>query len=715
MRGEGADGIRDDVPETPPASRPAEGDESAGAAAPAPRRRGRPPGSKTRLPGAVPVRAAGGAAARPPAPRRGAPALTAERVVAVDPPRDVRLSPDGRTIALTLEYAGTRQLCVVPLRGGWPRPITSGSRPVTDPRWSPDGRSLVFVREGAIVVADVSGGREISVVEHPAGSQSPRWSPDGRSIAFLSRRRGWAQAWIVDAPVARRGRPPAEPRPPEPRPVTPSGVDVEEIAWSPDGSRIAFSGQRSSDLLTAQIWIVDVRTGEERVVAGEGEWSAGPRWLPDGSAILCGVEVDGWLQVARVAADGSARTILTTGQVENADFGGSEGWVALASPDGSRFVHVSMHDGCVDAVVAPLDGGTPAKRPRGRPPKQPRPGRASWAGVVVNPWPGVWRPIAWLPDGSGVLAIADGDRAPKDLWLLPAPGPDGSASAERARRITVSLPATVDAGRFVDGERVRLDARDGLPLEATLYRPPDATGRRGGRRVPVVIHAHGGPNSHTVRDWQPLRQLIVGAGAALLSVDFRGSTGHGRAFRLANRDEWGHADLHDVVDAGRWASEQPWCDGRLAVFGGSYGGYLVLSALVTEPSMWKAGIDMYGDSEIAESFRHGDRPGRLDLQRQMGSPDDPGAAERFRRGSPVYRAERIEAPLLILHGRRDKRVVPLMTERMVEALEIEGKYHEVHWYDDEAHGWQRRENQRDAYDRILAFLRRHLLEEPPKS
>ncbi|MCU0504325.1 MAG: prolyl oligopeptidase family serine peptidase [Chloroflexi bacterium] len=649
----------------------------------------------------------------PPVPR-GAPALTAERLVAVDSPRDVRLSPDGRTLALTLEYAGTRQLCTIPVRGGWPRPVTSGASPIADPRWSPDGRSIAFVRDGSIVVVDVNGRREIVVAEHPAGNQAPRWSPDGRSISFLSRRRGWGQAWLVDAPVARRGRPPADPRLPQPRAITPAGVDVEEVVWSPDGSRLAVAGQRTSDLLTAQVWIVDVATGADRVVAGDGEWASGPRWLPDGGGLLCGIEVDGWLQVVRLAADGSERTVLTGGAIENADYAGSEGWVALPSPDGTAFVHVRMHDGCVDAVVAPLDGAAPAKRPRGRPPKVPRPTAAAGAGTVVSPWPGVWRPFAWLPDGSGILAIADGDRSPRDLWLLPAPAPGGPAT-ERARRITVSLPATVDADRLVDGERVRLVARDGLALEGTLYRPLGASGGRGGKRVPAVIHVHGGPNSHTLRDWQPVRQLVAAAGMAVLSLDFRGSTGYGHDFRLANRNEWGHADVHDVVDAARWAEAQPWCDGRLAVLGGSYGGYLVLGALVTEPALWKAGIDMYGDSEIAESYRHGDRPGRLDLQRQMGSPDDPDAAERFRRGSPLYGAERIEAPLLILHGRRDRRVVPLMSEKMIEALEIEGKYHEVRWYDDEAHGWQRRENQRDAAERIVAFLRRHLLEEPPKS
>ena len=122
-------------------------------------------------------------------------------------------------------------------------------------------------------------------------------------------------------------------------------------------------------------------------------------------------------------------------------------------------------------------------------------------------------------------------------------------------------------------------------------------------------------------------------------------------------------------------------------------------------------MDLYGDSDIGDSYRHGDRPGRIDLHKMMGSPDDPERAEVYRRGSPVYRAERIQAPLLILHGRKDKRVVPLMTERMVEALEIEDKVHEVKWYDDEGHGWEQRENRRDAFTRILTFLKTHLAED----
>jgi dipeptidyl aminopeptidase/acylaminoacyl peptidase len=332
------------------------------------------------------------------------------------------------------------------------------------------------------------------------------------------------------------------------------------------------------------------------------------------------------------------------------------------------------------------------------------------SGTRINPWDGVWRSVGWLGDGSWLAAVGESETAPQDLWLLPVPGvaPDDA----RPRQITDSMPAVLRAalapGRAAVGERVAITARDGLRVEGTLWRPNGATGKRGGRRVPTVIFPHGGPTGQAFRSFQPFKQLLVAEGFALFDVDFRGSTGYGRTFRRANYDEWGHADVFDLIDAARWAAEQPWCDGRLGIYGGSYGGYMVLCALVEEPAMWRAGVDLYGDSDIGDSYRHGDRPGRIDLHKMMGSPDDPERAEVYRRGSPVYRAERIQAPLLILHGRKDKRVVPLMTERMVEALEIEDKFHEVKWYDDEAHGWEQRENRRDAFTRILTFLKTHL-------
>jgi dipeptidyl aminopeptidase/acylaminoacyl peptidase len=640
--------------------------------------------------------------------------LTVERIVAVDTPREIRLHPRDRLAVLTAEMAGARQLFTVSLRSGARTQLTASEKDVTDPQWSPDGRRIAYVRGEEIRILDIDGGRDVLVAGHPAGVSLPRWSPDGRRIAFVSRRRGWSQAWLVDAPIPRRGRPAKDPRPPEPRPLTATGIDVEDLEWSADGEDLAVVTFRSPDHRVAEIHLVEVATGKERRIAGGGrEWAAGPRAVVGGGFLYVS-DADGWFQVMRMAADGRARTVLTSGSREHGEPAGAYGFAPLPSRDGSRFAHIDIHDALVDIVITPIGGNQPVKRGRGRPPKNPPPTVAAGAGTVVNPWPGVWRAVGWTADGAWLAAIGESETRPQDLWLLPVPGVAPADS--RARQVTDSMPAVLDAAfapdRTIPGERIVFKARDGKRIEGTLWRPSGATGKRGSRRVPTVVFPHGGPTWQAYRAWVPFKQLLAREGFAFVDVDFRGSTGYGRDFRNANRGEWGHADAFDMIDAGRWAAAQSWSDGRLAIYGGSYGGYLVLCALVEEPSLWRAGVDLYGDSEIAESFRHGDRPGRLDLGRQMGSPDDPAQAAVYRRGSPVYRAERIEAPLLILHGRTDRRVVPLMSERMIEALEIEGKHHEVHWYDDEGHGWEKRENRRDAFNRIRSFLRRHVLDEP---
>jgi dipeptidyl aminopeptidase/acylaminoacyl peptidase len=625
--------------------------------------------------------------------------LTIEQAAAIEAPREFRLSPDGRRVAFTAEAAGARQIFQMASRGGYPEQLTATEKSASDPQWSPDGRRIAFVRDEAIWMIDVEGSHQALVSQHPAGNRFPRWCADGHQIAFISRRRGWDQLWLVDAPVPRRGRPATRPRSAEPTPMTAPGIDVDDFVWSPDGRQIAVASQRLPDLLTSQIHIVDVVTAHERLIAGDGAWETGPRWLPDGSGLLMVSDRDGWFQAVRISTDGKERTILTTGRREHGEPGGCWGYVPLPSPDGERFACTETRDGLVDLLIGelPARGAGPAADPD--------------VGVhltVVNPFDGVWMTVGWMPDASALLAVGRSDRAPDDLWLLPVP--EAAAQGAKARQLTHSLPTVVDADHFAIGTRVAFEARDGLRIEGNLYLPINATGEES-VRVPCLVHSHGGPTSQALRDWLPFRQLVAEAGIAFLSVDFRGSTGYGRDFRWANRGAWGHADAFDVIDAAHWAAAQPWCDGRLAHYGASYGGYMTLCVLTEEPALWRAGIDLYGDSDIAESYRHGDRTGRIDLERMMGRPDDPTSVEAYRRGSPLHRVERIEAPLLIMHGRKDKRVVPLMTEKIVEALEIEGKHYQLHWYDEEPHGWQKRDNRRDAWKRCLDFLKRHLLEQ----
>ncbi len=620
--------------------------------------------------------------------------LSVEQVVAVDPPSSFRIAPDGRSVLFLAERAGAQQVLRMPLHGGYPQQLTASEHDCSDPQWSPDGTRVAFVAHEAIWMMDADGSRLTRLADDPAGCSVPRWAPDGERLAFCSRRRGWSQLWLIEVPRPGRGRPPATIPAPEPRRLTPGPYDNAAAVWSPDGQQLAFVSSRSADLMTSQLVLLDVAralSGDgtaERTVAGATSWACAPAWAPGGLALTYLDDRDGWFHVYRVTtgAGDADPTRLTAGDVEHGDPVGGDGYTPRIDPGGRNLACVRIHDGLVDLAVYPLDGGAP---------------------VTLNPFDGIWRIVGWVGEDR-LAATCESDGRPPDLWLLPVPGIAGSAA--RPQQVTDSLPGALPAHRFVPSSRERFTARDGLAIEATVWRPPGTFGAGGRRRVPAVIQAHGGPTSQTYRGYQPFTQLLVQEGMAVVAPDFRGSTGYGRDFRWANRGEWGHADAEDVIDCARWAVTQPWCDGRLAVFGGSYGGYLALCVLTEEPELWRAGVDLYGDSEIAESYRHGDRVGRLDLDRMMGSPDDPAMAPLYRRGSPVYRAERLQAPLLMLHGRRDRRVVPLMTERMDEALTIEDKYHVVHWYDEEEHGWKRRENRRDAYRRILDFLRRHLLD-----
>ncbi|MEJ7696194.1 MAG: DPP IV N-terminal domain-containing protein [Candidatus Limnocylindrales bacterium] len=205
--------------------------------------------------------------------------LSIESIVAVDSPREFRVHPRDRAVAYTAESAGARQLFTLSLRsGGPPVQLTASEKPISDPQWSPDGRRLAFVREDEIWIVEADGARLVRVVAKPGGGRGPRWSPDGKRLAFLSRRRGWSQVWLIDAPVPRRGRPQRDPRPPQAHALTPAGVDVESAEWAPDGARLAVvAQQRPDDMETTQIALVDASSGALEIVAGLSSLDTGAR------------------------------------------------------------------------------------------------------------------------------------------------------------------------------------------------------------------------------------------------------------------------------------------------------------------------------------------------------------------------------------------------------------------------------------------------------
>jgi dipeptidyl aminopeptidase/acylaminoacyl peptidase len=585
-------------------------------------------------------------------------------------PTEFSLSPDGSTVVFVREVGGYSQLFAMPVEHpGWPRQLTAGLADCTDPHWSPDGARLVFVRDDALwtIKADGTDAREL--VDHPAGHFEPRWSPDGSRIAFLSRRRGWSHIWTI-APDGSGLRQ-----------VTRGEFDASDFTWSADARWIAFSSIREQDLLTRGVYLVPSEGGAEMQISPRGYWSGAPSFSVDGRTLAYLSDDDGWFHIYLYDLQTHTTRQLTHGEEED---GGPHFYDVdphggpMFSPDGTHVAFIRHREGKFDLWVSDVTAGD-ARR--------------------ISSNDGQYRIVGWHADSRRIAATFNSRSILSDLWLVALDG--------TARRLTDLSIGELNSMMAPDW--MAYPARDGLTIHAALFRP-------GGDRAdksPAVVFVHGGPNFEFGEFYYPLPQILVHEGYVVLAPNYRGSTGYGTAFRNANFREWGHADAFDVIDAARWLQTQDFVDpGRIAVVGPSYGGYLTLCAITLEPELFCAAVDLFGDSDIAESYYHGERYGRLDLKRQMGTPTE--NPEGYRRGSPIHRTERIQAPLLILHGKDDMLVVPLMSEKMIEAMKIEEKYVESHFYEGEEHGFEKPENKKDAWERIVKFLNRYCKDEKEK-
>ncbi len=587
--------------------------------------------------------------------------LSIDAAIASPSPAQAVLSPRGDRLAFALELGEAQPIYLMDAAGGWPLRLTPDAGRYGRPAFSPDGRRLASVLDNALCTMTAAGLERKRLYAHPGGVSEPAWSPDGATIAFRSRERGWDQIWslpIAGGPSSRLTTIPADNGPPQ---------------WSPGARFLAYSSIREN-LRASDIYTVDAATGREsNLTPGSGCYNVAPAWAPSGGRLAFFSERDGYFHLHVRLNSGEVRQ-LTFGPWEDGSLQARAPQHLAWSPDGSAIAFLRNREGKTDVMVVDAEGEALRR---------------------ISPGDGNWGIVGWLPDGRHLIATFDSPTQPPDLWRLDAEG----GAAEQLSFSAGGIPSQ----ELVTPERVGYQARDGREIGGYLYRPKQA----GDGRVPAVVLPHGGPNAQFQFAWRPLYQLFAQEGYAVLGPDFRGSTGYGRAFREANFGEWGHADVHDVLDAAAYLRSQEWVDpARIGIYGQSYGGYLVLCALTAAPELFACGVDLFGDSEIEESYRHGDRVGRLDLQRQMGEP----AANRelYRRGSPVYAADRVEAPLLILHGRDDRRVAPLMSERMIEALRIEGKFFEHRFYEGEGHGFRSLDSKRDATERTLAFLRRYL-------
>ncbi len=255
---------------------------------------------------------------------------------------------------------------------------------------------------------------------------------------------------------------------------------------------------------------------------------------------------------------------------------------------------------------------------------------------------------------------------------------------------------------------ITYESRDGLTINGYLTTPVG----RSNENLPVVVNPHGGPWARDYWGFNPEVQLLANRGYAVLKMNFRGSTGYGREFWEASFKEWGRSMQDDISDGVQWLIDQEIADpDKVAIYGGSYGGYAVLAGLTLTPDLYCCGIDYVGVSNLF-TFMNTIPPywkPMLDMLHEM--VGDPKADSlMLREVSPVFQVDKIEAPLFIAQGARDPRVNKAESDQIVEALKERGVEVEYMVKEKEGHGFYEEENQIEFYKAMISFLNEHMKE-----
>lgn len=308
--------------------------------------------------------------------------------------------------------------------------------------------------------------------------------------------------------------------------------------------------------------------------------------------------------------------------------------------------------------------------------------------------------LEFSADGRFLTFVADGSSVPGDVYLL-------EVDTGSLRRMTEALNPEVSLEDLVEATVERFDARDGLPIPGILYRPHNASEEN---RVPAVVFVHGGPGGQSVLSYRPMFQLLVNHGFAVFCVNNRGSSGYGKSFFRAADHKHGEIDLDDCVSAKEYLASLDFVDSeRIGIIGGSYGGYMVLAALAFRPDVFTVGVDIFGVSNWLRTLR--EMPAwwgaeRNALLKKIGDPET--EEDHLRRISPLFHADKIKNPLLVIQGANDPRVLKVESDEIVEKVRNNGVEVEYLVFDDEGHGFRKKKNQIQANDAVVEFLKKHL-------
>ena len=589
----------------------------------------------------------------------------------------LEFSADGTSVYFVSNMSGQFNLWRVSVEGGWPTQLTAFiDDTVRTVGVSPGDGSVVFCADHdgdefhQIYLVDASGGwaekiTDDAQVQHFVFNGS--FSPDGSKLAYAANARQPAdmEIWVRDIESG------------DARPVFGEGLFSFPGGWSPDGTKLLGIDLRSNS--DTSIHVIDLETGDAPEATPhdeEGIYTPGP-WKPDGSGFY-------FLSDEGREFRGIAFYDVASGSYE---------WVETPEHDVEEIA--ASHDGRVFAWLVNEDGYDRLKlrdMETGR--DLPSPDLPDGARPHLT---GFQPPIALSADGSHAAVILAGPQRPPDVYIV-------ETGTGAARAVTESwIGGGFAEDELTPVELISYPSFDGRQIPAWLYRPRDTGGR-----VPVVVAIHGGPEAQERPVYSPVYQYLVSRGIAVLATNIRGSTGYGKSYQRLIQRDWGGGDMHDWEHAAKWLRAQDWVEpDRLGVWGGSYGGFAVLTCVTRLPEYWAAAVDIFGPSNLITFAKAVPPTWRRMMKKFVGDPDED--AELLRERSPLTYIDNVQAPLLVIQGANDPRVVKSESDQLVEKLRSLGRTVEYIVFDDEGHGFTKRKNELATMRASVGWLERYLL------
>lgn len=276
------------------------------------------------------------------------------------------------------------------------------------------------------------------------------------------------------------------------------------------------------------------------------------------------------------------------------------------------------------------------------------------------------------------------------------------------KQLTNTMSKEINPDDLVAGEVIRFKSFDGMEIPCLLYRPK---GLAEGEKVPALLWIHGGPGGQTRLNYSAALQHLVNHGYAVLAVNNRGSSGYGKTFYAADDRKHGNEDLRDCVEAKNWLATQSYIDAdKIGIYGGSYGGYMVMAALAFTPEEFKVGVNLFGVTNWIRTLKSIPpwwESNRKALYTELGDPFTADSVALYAK-SPLFHAEKITKPFIVLQGSNDPRVLQVESDEIVAAAKKNGVPVEYVIFPDEGHGFVKKENNIKASEEVLKFLDKYL-------